>query len=90
MNRKSITQSYVLAPDGSEYMLKCYLTTDAGQNAEYGVTIEVHSLGQSASETRFFASEESAALKVIDLLARGFVFPSTMDDVLEDLQAARA
>ena len=88
MNRKSITQSYVLTPDGSEYILRYYLVVgqNAADTAEYGVMIEVCRMEQCASETRFFTADEGAALKVIDLLASGFVFPDTLDDVLENLE----
>ena len=105
MDRKSITQSYVLTPDGSEYMLRYYLVTRAGsaghsqgtsasakgceesqRNVEkYGVMTEEHSSDKCVSETRYFSSDEGAAREVIELLAGGFVFPSTVSDVLEEL-----
>ena len=110
MDRKRITQSYVLTPDGSEYMLRYYLVTradsaghsqgtsasaqgrDEGERnaGKYGVMIEEHSSAKCISETRYFSSDERAAREVIELLASGFVFPSTVGDVLDELIPASA
>ncbi|MCL2351769.1 MAG: DUF6514 family protein [Firmicutes bacterium] len=90
MDRRSVAQSYVMTPDGSEFRLKYHLAVCRGEggDVEYGVKIEEFSAGGYASETRYFAEREDEALEVIDLLADGFVFPYTLDEILEDLVPA--
>ena len=89
-NQTTITRSYVLTPEGVEYTLKYSLASgrNAAGDTEYGVTVELHTTRAeaetSASESRLVSTDEKAVLNLIDLLARGFVFPDSLGDILED------
>jgi hypothetical protein len=88
MRTQLITRGYVCRDGEDGFTLEYYLTAEG---AEYGIKVAVFSGGFLLEErTEMLCGDKVFVENVIRKLAKSFVFPAHLTDVLEDTLSLRA
>jgi len=85
---KQITQSYVLLENGEAHTLLYYIVSEASQDGGvlYGIKIVQQHDGHTASASAVISPREEQTLQTIFFLAKNFVFPVSLPDIIEDMR----
>lgn len=83
-----ITQSYVMAEEDVRYTLSYYIVTqtDSSGSCYYGIAVAKQNVycPASVSVSKTFSSDKDEVEALIWLFARNYVFPSSLNDIIED------
>lgn len=87
-DEKKVTSAFVQTVAGAEYALEYLLRSRKGPAGSiiYGVTIQSGHDNEIETESTDVSTGEEQTLFLIERLARHFVFPCTLHDILDDMQ----
>lgn len=88
IKRKLITQTYVSIEENNVFIIKYYVFFEQS-TALYGLCIEQTGAESSVCQSKAFMSDRDAAVNLAHLYAENFVFPVSLNDLVEDLEYDR-
>lgn len=91
ITERLMTQSYVTTGEGTEYKLEYYIFSKPSKHRSiYGITIKKHIFSIIESKTELVSENEADVLSLINCYAKNFVFPSSLCDLMYDLEKSSA
>lgn len=83
MKETEICRKHVVLENSAARTVYYCLLSECGENSGYGVRIRIAETGERG-DAENLSQNAAEAEKLLDLMATGFVLPSTMADIVED------